>query len=123
MSDDAIRARIVDLIGDGGAEAAELVGRIVASFLTRAPDMIDKFGTAAAAGDATDAAHWAHALAGAAGNVGATGLARIAAAAEEEALAGDLTFQRDVLDAAFTQVQADLTAVLHDLAPVPTTPR
>src|SRR3954453_7776896 len=116
MSADEMRGRIVDLIGDGGADATELVGRIVASFLSRAPDLIDRFGTAAAAGAAADAAHWAHALAGAAGNVGATGLARIAAAAERDALAGKLAVRRDELDDAFTQVRADLTAVMHDLA-------
>jgi HPt (histidine-containing phosphotransfer) domain-containing protein len=116
VSGDAIRARVIDLIGDGGAEATELVGRIVASFLTRAPDLIDRFGSAAAAGDAADAAHWAHALAGAAGNVGATGLARIAADAERHALAGDPALRRDELDAALAQVRADLTTVMHDLA-------
>ena len=116
MSDDTIRARIRDLVGDGGAGAAQLVGRIVASFLNRAPDLIDKFATAAAAGDAADAAHWAHALAGAAGNVGAIRLARLAASAERDALAGGLAHGHDALDAAFAEVRADLTAVMHDLA-------
>jgi HPt (histidine-containing phosphotransfer) domain-containing protein len=89
-ADSGVRGRIVDLVGDGGAGAAELVGRLVASFLDRAPVLVDKLVTAVEAGDAPDAEHWAHVLTGAAGNLGATDLARLAAEAEQHATAGNL---------------------------------
>jgi HPt (histidine-containing phosphotransfer) domain-containing protein len=115
MSDDDVRARIADLVGDGGAGAAQLVGRIVASFLDRAPGLIDNLATAA---DAADAAHWAHALTGAASNLGVTEVARIAAEAEQQALAGALdrvASSRQQLDGALARARVHLTTVLDEL--------
>jgi len=115
-----VRARIADLIGDGGADAAHLVGRIVASFLGRAPDLIDKLAAAVEAADTENAVHWAHALTGAAGNLGATEVARIAAAAELDARAGSLDrIHRDDLDAALARARAELTRVMDELATAP----
>jgi HPt (histidine-containing phosphotransfer) domain-containing protein len=108
------RARIADLVGDGGSEAAQLVGRLVASFLDRAPDLVDKLCSAVDAGDADSAVHWAHVLTGAAGNLGATEVADIAAAAELDARAGRPTSCRDALDAALVRARADLTAALDE---------
>jgi HPt (histidine-containing phosphotransfer) domain-containing protein len=113
-----VRARIADLVGDGGAGAVQLVGRIVASFLDRAPDMIDKLAAAVDAADAADAVHWAHALTGAAGNLGVTEVTRIAAEAEQHASAGALdrvASCRAELDAALARARAELTAVLDEL--------
>jgi HPt (histidine-containing phosphotransfer) domain-containing protein len=108
------RARIADLVGDGGAEAAQLVGRLVASFLDRAPDLVDKLASAIDAGDADGAVHWAHVLTGAAGNLGASEVADIAAAAERDARAGRLASCRATLDTALVRARAELTAALDE---------
>jgi HPt (histidine-containing phosphotransfer) domain-containing protein len=116
--DSAVRARVADLIGDGGGGAVQLVGRIVASFLDRAPGLIDEL---AAAADPADAAHWAHKLTGAAGNLGVTEIARIAAEAERHALAGALdrvAACREELDGALARARVELTTVLDELAAV-----
>jgi HPt (histidine-containing phosphotransfer) domain-containing protein len=122
MSADAAtdaRARIADLVGDGGAEAAELVGRLVASFLDRAPGLVDQLAAAVDAGDADGAIRCAHTLTGAAGNIGAGGVARIAAAAERDARAGTLdrlAACRADLHAALVRARAELTAALAEHA-------
>jgi HPt (histidine-containing phosphotransfer) domain-containing protein len=122
MSADAVtdaRARIADLVGDGGADAAELVGRLVASFLDRAPGLVDQLAAAVDAGDADGAIRWAHTLTGAAGNIGAGEVARIAAAAERDARAGTLdrlAACRADLDAALVRARAELTAALAEHA-------
>jgi HPt (histidine-containing phosphotransfer) domain-containing protein len=116
-SRDEARARIADLVGDGGPEAAELVGRLVASFLERAPGLVDQLATAVDAGDAPGATRSAHALTGAAGNIGASEVARIAADAEADARAGALdrlSACRADLDAALARARADLTAALAE---------
>jgi HPt (histidine-containing phosphotransfer) domain-containing protein len=111
-----VRARIADLVGDGGAGAAELVGRLVASFLDRAPGLVGKLVAAIEAGDAADAAHWAHVLAGAAGNLGATHLARLAAEAEQHAATGDLgRISPADLGEALALARAELTAAMNEL--------
>jgi HPt (histidine-containing phosphotransfer) domain-containing protein len=110
-----VRARIADLVGDGGAGAAELVGRLVASFLDRGPGLIEKLVTAVDAGDAADAAHWAHVLTGAAGNLGATDLQRLAAQAEQHATAGELgRIAPAALGEALTLARTELTAALDE---------
>jgi HPt (histidine-containing phosphotransfer) domain-containing protein len=119
MSEEPVdRARIADLIGDGGADAAQLVGRLVASFLNRAPTLVDQLVAAVAAGDAANAAHWAHVLTGAAGNIGAREVRRIAAAAEHAALAGELdrleTCRAD-LEGALEIAAAELRTVLTEV--------
>ena len=113
-----VRARIADLIGDGDPAAALLVRRIVVSFLDRAPGLIDKL---AAATDPADAAHWAHKLTGAAGNLGVTEVARVAAEAEQHALAGALASVgscREELDRALARARTELTTVLDELGAV-----
>jgi HPt (histidine-containing phosphotransfer) domain-containing protein len=113
------RARIADLVGDGGAEAAELVGRLVASFLERAPGLVDQLADAIDAGDAQGAIRKAHALTGVAGNIGASEVARMAADAELDARAGALdrlTACRADLEAALVRARADLTAALAEHA-------
>jgi HPt (histidine-containing phosphotransfer) domain-containing protein len=117
-SESGVRARIADLIGDGEPAAAQLVGRLVVSFLDRAPGLIDKL---AAAADAADAAHWAHKLTGAAGNLGVTEVARVAAVAEQHALAGSLDSVascREELDRALARARIELTTVLDELGTV-----
>lgn len=112
------RARIADLLGDGGPGATELVGRIVGSFLGRAPDLIDRTAAAVAAGDAADAAHWAHVLTGAAGNIGANEVARIASETEQHALAGALdraSACRADLESALAVADTELRAALAEL--------
>ena len=112
-----VRSRIADLVGDGGAGAGQLVGRLVASFLDRAPGLVDALLTAVEAGDAPDAAHWAHKLTGAAGNLGAMDLARLAAEAEQHATAGNVDrISRTDLHAALAKTQADLAAAIDELA-------
>jgi HPt (histidine-containing phosphotransfer) domain-containing protein len=120
MSDDSgVRARIADLVGDGGPGAVQLVGRIVASFLDRAPGLIDKLAAAVDAADAAGAVHWAHALTGAAGNLGVTEVARIAAEAEQHAAEGALdrvASCRADLDAALALARVELATILDELA-------
>ena len=47
------------------------------------------------------------------------GLARAAASAEQDSLAGKLAAHRDELDEAFAHANADLTTVMRDLSAAP----
>jgi HPt (histidine-containing phosphotransfer) domain-containing protein len=84
----AIRARLADLVDDGGPAAIAFVERLVASFLERQAGLLARLAEAISQADAGAVARHAHALKGAAGNVGAAEVASLCAEAEDLATAG-----------------------------------
>jgi CheY-like chemotaxis protein len=80
--------RLAELRGDDTEESLRLVTGLAASFLERAPGLVDALRAAAERGDATSIEEHAHTLKGAAGNIGAADLASCAAELEDLARAG-----------------------------------
>jgi CheY-like chemotaxis protein len=114
-----IRARIRELTDDDPTpEELELVGRVLGSFCTRAPDTLGRLAAAVDRGDATAAVGAAHTLTGAAGNVGAAVLARLSGEFEARAREGlppgapaaldDLRHELDRVVAAVSSVRTRL---------------
>jgi PAS domain S-box-containing protein len=80
--------RLAELRGDDTPESLSFVGELAASFLERAPALVEALGAAVDQQDATSIEEHAHTLKGAAGNLGASDLAECAAELEELARAG-----------------------------------
>ncbi|GGL00787.1 hypothetical protein Ppa06_69280 [Planomonospora parontospora subsp. parontospora] len=113
-----VRARIADLMEDDSAEEIEFVGRIVVSFLKRAPAVLAALAGAIAAADAEATARHAHALKGAAANVGAGAVAGLCAEAENFAEAvrlGELDGHPARLEQALAEAGAHLAEALARL--------
>jgi HPt (histidine-containing phosphotransfer) domain-containing protein len=80
--------RLAELRGDDTPESLNFLGELAASFLERAPALVEALGAAVDQQDATSIEEHAHTLKGAAGNLGASDLAECAAELEELARAG-----------------------------------
>jgi HPt (histidine-containing phosphotransfer) domain-containing protein len=90
MSDDRIEERVTDLLDGNTPEDVAFVGRLITSFLDRAPVMLVALRAAIDDGDATATAHHAHALKGAAANLGVNGVAAMCADAQHRAERAEL---------------------------------
>ncbi|WP_160311643.1 response regulator [Streptacidiphilus melanogenes] len=75
--------RLAEIRGDETAESLRLVTELAASFLERAPGLVEALRAAADNQDATAIEEHGHTLKGAAGNIGATDLASCAASLED----------------------------------------
>lgn len=85
----ALRVRLLDIAGPDPSPAERaLMARLIASFLRKAPLMLDLLEAELAADDPDAARIAAHALRGSASNIGADGLAVLAGALEDEIRAG-----------------------------------
>jgi signal transduction histidine kinase/CheY-like chemotaxis protein/HPt (histidine-containing phosphotransfer) domain-containing protein len=117
--EDDIRARMRELTDDDPTpQELELVGRVLGSFCTKAPDTLERLADAVAGGDAPAAVGAAHTLTGAAGNVGAAVLARLSGEFESRAragLPGDAGDELARLRVELDRVVAAVSAVRHQL--------
>ncbi len=105
-----VLARLDELLdGVPAPEAAAMRTRMLDSFLTRAPAMLDALAAALRAGDGGEVTRQAHALRGMAANLGAGELARVATAVELGEVTGDTAAQ--AVAAAFADVRAALRAL------------
>jgi PAS domain S-box-containing protein len=117
--------RIAELLGDGSDLEVELVREIVASFLDRTVDLLQRLTLAVAAEDAEATYLHAHSLAGAGLNLGTVEVVRICRTIERDAKAGrpGLGAPRLVeLEVALDQARVrlrDLAAGLPDPSPRP----
>jgi HPt (histidine-containing phosphotransfer) domain-containing protein len=115
---DTIRARLADLIDDGGPADVALVERLALSFMERQAGLLARLADAVAGADAEAVARHAHALKGSAGNVGATAVATLCAEAEH--LAGahswdELIRYPDRLRTALTEATEELARAAAEL--------
>jgi CheY-like chemotaxis protein/HPt (histidine-containing phosphotransfer) domain-containing protein len=115
--------RIVELLGEGTQFDVDLVREIIASFLSRTVDLLQRLTLAVAADDSEATYLHAHSLAGAGLNLGTSTVVRISREIEADAKAGRaaLSVGRLVelevaLDAARLQLR-DLSAALLDTEP------
>ena len=115
--------RIAELLGGGTPTEVELVREIIASFLSRTVDLLQRLTLAVAADDAESAHLHAHTLAGAGLNLGTARVVEISRQIEADARAGrpGLSVARLVdlevaLDQARVQLR-DLAAALPDPEP------
>ncbi|GAA3303036.1 response regulator [Dactylosporangium vinaceum] len=117
--EDDIRARVRELTDDDPSpQELALVGRVLGSFCTKAPDTLGRLTDAVGAGDSAAAVSAAHTLTGAAGNVGAAVLARLSSDFETQARTGlppDATDALDRLRGELDRVVAAVGAVREQL--------
>ncbi len=83
-----MRERMAELLGDGSEIEVELVREIVASFLGRSVDLLQRLTLAVAADDADAAYLHSHTLAGAGLNLGTVRVVEISRQIEADAKAG-----------------------------------
>jgi PAS domain S-box-containing protein len=121
--DDPIGRRLQELAGDGTRGGADLVARLVASFVERAPHHVAAIAAGVDAADAQVVEDQAHSLKGAAGTVGATGFADICQRLEDRGRSGDVsTGAADDLHALHTElprVQDRLRTAVQQQQPQP----
>ncbi|GAA3141512.1 hypothetical protein GCM10010466_35610 [Planomonospora alba] len=84
----AVRRRLEDLADPGCEREQEILDRVLASFLDRAPRVLHQLGRAVADGDAAAVEQRAHSLKGSAANLGAAALAEVCARIEQHGNAG-----------------------------------
>jgi CheY-like chemotaxis protein len=107
-----VLARLDELLdGVPADDAAAMRTRMLDSFVTRAPAMLDALSAALQAGDDDEVARQAHALRGMAANLGLGELARLAAAVELGESTGDAA--APALAAAFDEVTASLGTLVR----------
>ncbi|MGK5681999.1 Hpt domain-containing protein [Actinoplanes sp. URMC 104] len=111
-----IRKRLADIAGDepGPAEQA-LLGRLLRSYLDKAPGGIDRLAELLRGGDPAALREHAHALKGSASNIGADGLAAVFAEIEHAARDGGVP-DPDVTLGRVAAEQALVFPVLERLA-------
>ncbi|GII03376.1 Hpt domain-containing protein [Planobispora takensis] len=120
----SIRTRIADLVEDGSAHEIEFIGRLVVSFLERAPVMLADLDAAIAAADHAATAQRAHALKGAAANLGVSSVAALCAEIEQLAGTARPGAHPALLRSALSEAEACFTGVLDDLrSGLPIVPR
>ncbi|GIH95539.1 Hpt domain-containing protein [Planobispora siamensis] len=120
----SIRARLADLVEDGSPQEIEFIGRLVASFLERAPAMLAGLDAAVAAADHAATAQRAHALKGAAANLGVDSVAALCAEIEQLAGTAGTGGRSALLRSALTEAEAHFADVLDDLrSGLPIVPR
>jgi two-component system, sensor histidine kinase and response regulator len=91
LTEDSVGRRLDELAGDRSAAELALVGRLVTSFLARAPRLLADLSAAFSAGDVKGVEDGAHTLKGAAGNIGAVEVMRTCDRLEDDARARTLT--------------------------------
>jgi HPt (histidine-containing phosphotransfer) domain-containing protein len=115
---ESIRARLADLIDDGGPADVAFVERLALSFMERQVGLLDRLADSVTEADAEATARHAHALKGAASNVGATAVATLCAQAEHLAIAqswDELIRYTDLLRAALTEATEELARAAAEL--------
>ena len=114
--DAAVRARLADISdGEPTGPEAELLARLLTSFISKTPAGIDELAARTTAGDVTAVQYHAHALKGAATNIGATALAHLLEEVEAEARVGRLPSNANMIAA--IRAEYDLTVpVCEDIA-------